>query len=84
MKAYFDRTAPLFLTRERNFDGYPVEVPEEILLFTEYMNRLIGKINKEILIVGAPEDSAEYLSDIFVDGVINGVHKQLIRGDYHE
>lgn len=68
--AYFDRTAPLFLTRERNFDGYPVEVPEEILIFTEYMNNLVGSINREIDVVGAPEDSAEYLSAKFVEGVL--------------
>jgi len=68
MKAYFDRTAALFLTREASFDAYPVEVREEIVEFTEMVNALVAAIHLQAEQSGAPEDSAQQLTDTFVEG----------------
>ena len=69
MKAYFDRTSALFLTREPSYDAYPVEVPEEIVQFTEMVSALVAAIHLKAELAGAPEDSAQDLTDSFVEGM---------------
>lgn len=69
MIAYFDRTAALFLVREQTFDAYPVEVPAGIVEFTEMINALAAMILAKAEYEGAPEDSAQLLADLFVEGL---------------
>ena len=66
MKAYFDRTEPYYYTREPQFDGNPVEVPEGILDMLDQRKKSLVLIEEAIENAGAPEDSAQSLSDLFV------------------
>jgi hypothetical protein len=67
MKAYFDRTEPYYFAREPQFDGNPVEVPERILDVLDGRKRTLLLMEEAIENAGAPEDSAQNLTDYFVD-----------------
>jgi hypothetical protein len=67
MKAYFDRTEPYYFTREPQFDANPVEVPEFILEVLESRKATLVSMEEAIENAGAPEDSAQDLTDLFVD-----------------
>lgn len=67
MKAYFDRTEPYYLVREPSFDAVEVEVPAYVLNLLDSRKATLVQIEEAIDIAGAPEDSAQYLADLFVD-----------------
>ncbi len=66
MKAYFDRTEPYYLMREPSFDGIPVEVPEEVLDLLDNRKLTLVLLEAAIEEAGAPEDSAQDLTDTLV------------------
>ena len=67
MKAYFDRTEPYYLSREPTFDGVPVEVPSIVLDILDSRKATLVRIEDEIDNGGSVEDSAQTLTDLFVD-----------------
>ena len=67
MKAYFDRTEPYYLAREPSFDGNGVEVPERILNLLDSRKGTLVLMENAIEEAGSPEDSAQDLTDLFVD-----------------
>jgi hypothetical protein len=67
MKAYFDMGLPLFLSREPRFDGYPVEVDEQVVLAVDRINALVTEVIDVADLAGAPEDTAQMLSQLLED-----------------
>ncbi len=66
MRAFFDRTEPYYLTREPSFDGVPVEVAEEVLDLLDTRKLTLVLMEAAIEEAGAPEDTAQNLSDTLV------------------
>jgi len=64
--AYFDRTEPYYLTREQQFEGNPVEVPESFLNLLDSRKATLVVLEEAIAIGGAPEDSAQELTDLLL------------------
>ncbi len=71
MKAYFDRTEPYYLKREPSFDGIEVEVPEWVLNLLDSRKNTLFLIEEAIDQAGAPEDTAQKTTDLFVS-LLNG------------
>lgn len=67
MKAFFDRTEPYYLTREGSFDAVPVDVPEGILTMLDGRKKTLVAMEIAIELSGAPEDSAQDLTVLFVN-----------------
>ena len=67
MKAYFDRTAPLFIVKEPSFDAIAVEVPESVIAFVEKVAGVIKDVDAAIDVASAPEESAQDLADLLTD-----------------
>jgi hypothetical protein len=64
VNAFFDRTAPLYITTEGGFDAYPCEVDEEVVEFVEKIAAMKAYMDAEIDRLGAPEDTAQQLADL--------------------
>lgn len=66
MKAYFDRTVKYYLTREPSFEAVQVEVDEQILDLIAGRGHTLIQMQEAIENAGAPEDSAQELTNLFV------------------
>jgi len=67
VKAYFDRTKTYYLSKEPSYDGVQVDVAEKILDVLQDRQDTIELMELAIIDAGAPEDSAQDLTDTFVD-----------------
>jgi hypothetical protein len=67
MKAYFDRTEPYYLSREPTFDGNEVEIDERLLNVLDSRKATLVLMEDAIEAGGAPEDTAQSLTDMFAD-----------------
>lgn len=67
MKAYFDRTNPVFLSPNPSFEGVEVEVPGIVFNVLASREETQRRMAEAIDNAGAPEDSAQTLADLYVD-----------------
>ena len=67
MLAYFDRTEPYYLTKEQQFDGNPVEIPEGVIEMLDRRKVTLEKMEEAIFSESGPEDSAQRLADLFME-----------------
>jgi len=67
VKAYFDRTEPYYLSRDPSFDGIEVEVEERVLNLLDSRKGTLVLMENAIEEAPAPEDSAQSLTNLFVE-----------------
>lgn len=69
MKAFFDRTAPFFITDKPGFFANPVEIPREVLTNLRNFAELLKDMNDLFLSHGSPEKCAQEEADFLVNEI---------------
>ena len=66
MKVFFDRTSPFYIVEEDSFHAVPVEIDEVVVVNIRSLRQLFLTMDEAVDAAGAPEDTAQELTDIFV------------------
>lgn len=73
MRAYYDRTQPLFLCGDASFDGVPVEAPESMVTFLRTLREIQIRLQDTADFGGAPEDIGQQ----FIDDLVAQIDKAI-------
>jgi hypothetical protein len=69
MKAYFDRTLPMYLSPEPTFDGNAINIPEYVLQVCDDLNKLKEDMVLLFDELPAPEECAQEAADILASKI---------------
>ena len=69
MQYYFDRTDPLFIRREDSYNGVPIDIEPGIGEFMCELRDIFEDVRNQFNTVGAPEDSAQFLTQYLVNSL---------------
>lgn len=77
MRAYFDRTKPLYLAKDASFDGVPVEAPENMVLLLEELRKIEMRLRDKADFGGAPEDIGQKVIDELVSQIDQAIREYI-------